>query len=37
MLNRIEKKAKKIKKDLLIIDRLKPDCDSKIYTDPIYG
>ena len=36
MLNRIEKKIKTIKKDLLIIARLKPDCDGKIYADPIY-
>ncbi len=36
MLNRIEKKIKKINKDLLIIARLKPECDGKIYSDPIY-
>lgn len=36
MLDRIEKKAKKIKKDLLIINHLKSDCDDKIYIDPIY-
>ncbi|MHB1646539.1 MAG: DUF86 domain-containing protein [Candidatus Acididesulfobacter diazotrophicus] len=36
MQDRIEKKIKRIKNYLRIIDQLKPDCISKIHTDPIY-
>lgn len=36
MQNRIEKKIKKVRNYLQIIDGLKTDCDSKINADPIY-